>query len=128
MIQLHLLSGRQAGGEIVVRHFPFVIGRGAAHLPLDDGGVWEQHLQIDFQRGAGFTFTARDDAGVIVNGATTATGLLRNGDLIELGTARLRFWLARTEQRSLRVREGLTWAALLGLVAAQAALVWWLLR
>lgn len=128
MIQLHILSGKQAGGEIVVRHFPFTIGRGDAHLPLDDGGVWEQHLQIDFQHGAGFTFTARSDAGVIVNGASVAAGLLRNGDLIELGAARLRFWLARTEQRSLRWREGLTWAALFALLAAQGALVWLLLR
>ncbi len=128
MIQLHILSGQQAGGEIVVRHFPFVVGRGSPHLPLEDGGVWEEHLQIDFQRGAGFTFTARSDAGALVNGASAAAGLLRNGDLIELGTARLRFWLARTEQRSLRVREGLTWAALFALLAGQGALAWWLLR
>lgn len=128
MIQLHILSGRQAGGEIVVRHFPFVIGRGQAHLPLEDGGVWEQHLQIDFLRSEGFTYTARSEAGVFINGAAAAAGLLRNGDLIELGAARLRVWLTRTSQRSLQWRERLTWAALLALFAAQAALVWWLLR
>lgn len=128
MIQLHILSGRQAGGEIVVRHFPFVIGRGQAHLPLEDGGVWEQHLQIDFLRSEGFTYSARSEAGVLINGAAAAAGLLRNGDLIELGAARLRVWLTRTSQRSLQWRERLTWAALLALFAAQAALVWWLLR
>ena len=128
MIQLHILSGRQAGGEIVVRHFPFVIGRGTAHLPLDDGGVWERHLEIDFTRGEGITFTARSDAGVIVNGAAVAAGLLRNGDLVELGAASFRVWLTRTRQCGLRWRESLTWAALLSLFVAQGLLIWWLLR
>ena len=128
MIQLHILSGRQAGGEIVVRHFPFLIGRGGAHLPLEDAGVWDRHLQIDFTRGAGFTFTAQSEAGVIVNGTAAAAGLLRNGDLLELGAARLRVWLTRTRQPSLRWRESLIWASLVILLAAQATLVWWLLR
>ena len=128
MIQLHILSGNQAGGEIVVRHFPFLIGRGGAHLPLEDAGVWERHVQIDFTRGEGFTFSAQSEAGVIVNGAPAAAGLLRNGDLLELGAARLRIWLTRTQQPSLRWRESLTWASLLALLVVQAALVWWLLR
>lgn len=128
MIQLHILSGRQAGGEIVVRHFPFVIGRGTAHLPLDDGGVWERHLEIDFTRGEGITFTARGEAGVIVNGAAVAAGLLRNGDLVELGAASFRVWLTRTQQSGLRWRESLTWTALLSLFVAQGLLIWWLLR
>ena len=128
MIQLHILSGQQAGGEIVVRHFPFLIGRGGAHLPLEDAGVWDRHLQIEFTRGEGFTFTAPSEASVIINGTAAAAGLLRNGDLIELGAARLRVWLTRTQQTGLRGRESLIWASLLGLIAAQAALVWWLLR
>ena len=128
MIQLHILSGKQAGGEIVVRRFPFVIGRGEAHLPLEEAGVWERHLEIDFVRGQGFTFQARPEAGLLVNHAPAAQGLLRNGDLLELGTARLRFWLARTVQHGLRVREMLTWIALLALFAAQAALIFWLRR
>ena len=128
MIQLHILSGKQAGSDIVVRRFPFVIGRGTAHLPLDDGGVWERHLQIDFERGTGFTFTTHAEASVVVNGGPAAGGLLRNGDLIELGSASLRVWLTRTEQRSLRWRESLTWTAMLFVLAGQGALIWWLLR
>lgn len=128
MIQLHILSGRQADGDIVVRCFPFVIGRGTAHLPLDDGGVWERHLQIDFQRGEGFTFASNPDASVMINGEPAIAGLLRNGDLIELGSARLRVWLTRAEQRSLSWREALIWSALLSLFGAQGVLIWWLLR
>jgi hypothetical protein len=129
VIALHILSGNKADSEIVVRHFPFVIGRGdGAQLALDEAGVWEQHMQIDFQSGAGFSFRARSDAPALVNGERAEGGMLRNGDLIELGSAQLRFWLARTEQKSLRWREALTWCALLALFAAQATLIFLLRR
>lgn len=129
MIQLHILTGQQAGRDIVVRRFPFVVGRAAdAGLPLDEAGVWERHLQIEFQRGTGFTFTAQPDALALVNGERAGSGLLRNGDLIELGSAQLRFWLARSEQKPLRLREALTWTALIILFVAQVTLIHWLLR
>lgn len=127
MIQLHILSGRQADSDIVVRRFPFVIGRGTAHLPMDDGGVWERHLQIDFQRGEGFSFVSNPEASVVINGEPAAAGFLRNGDLVELGSASLRVWLTRAEQRSLGWREMMIWSALLSLFVAQAVLIWWLL-
>ena len=129
MIQLHILSGKQAGGEIAVRRFPFVIGRAAdAGLPLDEPGVWDRHLQIAFQRDRGFTFTVQSSALTIINGNAVEAGVLCNGDWIEIGSARLRFWLARSTQKTLRVREGLTWLALFALFAAQLALIYWLLR
>lgn len=128
MIQLKILSGKQAGSEIVVRRFPFVIGRGAADFPLDDAGVWERHLQIDFQRGQGFNFIANPDALVIINGENVSNGLLRNGDAVELGSVSLRAWLARSEQKALRWRENVTWAGLFLLFAAQGALIVFLLR
>jgi hypothetical protein len=48
--------------------------------------------------------------------------------MIELGSARLRFWLAPSMQKTLRLREALTWFALSALFAAQIALIYWLLR
>jgi predicted component of type VI protein secretion system len=129
VIQLQLLSGRQAGSETVARHFPFCIGRGPeADLQLDDGGVWDSHLQIEFRRGEGFVFSTNSQAVTLVNGARVENGLLRNGDLIELGAMKLRFWLARSEQKSLRFREALTWAAFCALFAGQIALIYWLLN
>ena len=129
MIQLHILSGPQAGSDVVVRRFPFVIGRAAGvGLPMDDPGVWDRHLQIEFQRDSGFTFTVQPNALALINGDPVAAGTLRNGDLIELGSARLRFWLARSTQKTLRVRESLTWFAFFALFAAQIALINWLLR
>lgn len=129
MIQIQVLSGKQADNDIVVRRFPFVVGRGAeAHLPLTEAGVWDRHLQIDFQREEGFTFETQPSALTRVNGERVERGRLQNGDVIELGSVRLRFWLARPEQKSRRAGEALTWAAMLALFAAQIVLIVWLLR
>jgi predicted component of type VI protein secretion system len=127
VIQLQVLSGKQAGTDISVRHFPFVIGRGAdANARFQDNGVWDRHCEIRFGHGEGFQFAA--DAALLVNGEPMESGVLRNGDLLELGSVQLRFWLARSRQKGLRFREGLTWAALAALFVAQAAIIWWLLR
>lgn len=97
-------------------------------MPLSDAGVWDQHLQIEFQSGLGFVFTVQGNALTLINGERVETGLLRNGDLIELGSAQLRFWLASSTQKSLCVREVLTWAALFALFVMQMGLIYWLLR
>lgn len=129
MIQLHIVSGKQAGSDIVVRRFPFVIGRAAdAACKLDDPGVWERHLQVEFKRRAGFAFEAQAEALTLVNGERADRGILRNGDTLDLGSVRLVFWLARSRQKTLRVREALTWLGLFALFAAQGALIWFLLR
>ena len=129
MIQLQILSGKQAGNNIVVRRFPFWAGRGAeAQLRIEEAGVWERHLTIDLQRGQGFLFLAQDAAMTLINGVRVESGILRNGDLIELGSVQLRFWLARSDQKSLRLREALTWTGLFVVFAGQIALICWLLR
>ena len=129
MIQLQVLSGKQTGANIHVRDFPFVIGRAAdANARFADGGVWDRHCEIHFRRGDGFQFAVQPDATLLVNGERLESGILRNGDLLELGSVRLRFWLARSRQKGLQFREGLTWAALVGLFLAQGAIIWWLLR
>jgi predicted component of type VI protein secretion system len=129
VIQLEVLSGKPATRDVVVRQFPFLIGRGAAaHLRLEEGGVWERHVQIDFLRGEGFTFAAQSEALTLINGEPRQQGLLRNGDVIGLGSARVRFWLARSPQKTLGLRETLTWLAFFALFTAQAALIAWLFR
>jgi hypothetical protein len=129
VIQLQILSGKLAGRDIVVRQFPFVVGRApSAGLRLEDVGVWERHLQIGFKRGAGFEFSSQDPALTLVNSSAVSGGILRNGDLIDVGGVQLRFWLARSEQRSLRLRETLIWTSLFVLPAVQLWLIYWLLR
>jgi hypothetical protein len=129
VIQLQIVSGKLAGRDIVVRQFPFLVGRAAeSDLRLEEGGIWDRHLQIAFKRGQGFEFSTQDAALALVNGEQVTGGVLRNGDLIELGAVQLRFWLARSEQRSLRWREALTWISLFSWLAIQLALIYWLLR
>jgi len=128
VVQLHVLSGRKAGTQAVARRFPFRVGRSSqAALVLDDPGVWDEHLQIDLRPVQGAVLTASAEALTLVNGETVRETTLRNGDIIELGAAKLRFGLSATRQRSLRLREALTWITLAATSLAQVALIYWLL-
>ncbi len=129
MIELHILAGKKAGNQSVVRRFPFRIGRDSGNdLQLNDDGAWGQHLTLEFRRREGFKLTAAPDALVMVNHQPVQTALLRNGDVITLGSVKLRFWLAAARQRGLRFREGFVWMLLLAVVLSQFALIYRLIR
>ncbi len=129
MIQLNVLSGKKAGSQPVVRHFPFHVGRAAGNdLQLDDAGVWDRHLALECQRGEGFKLTTAPDALAAVNNQPVQTARLRNGDIITIGSVKLQFWLASVRQRGLHLREIFVWALIIIATAAQFALVYWLLR
>ncbi len=129
MIQLTVLSGKKAGRQTVARRFPFRVGRAAGNeLQLDDDGVWDRHLTLEFQREAGFTLTTAPDALAAVNRRPVQTAVLRNGDLITLGSVQLQFWLGDARQRGLRAGEFFVWALVVGVTCAQFALIYWLIR
>jgi pSer/pThr/pTyr-binding forkhead associated (FHA) protein len=129
MVQLSVVSGKSAGTSLVVRRFPVRIGRSAhADLCLEEHGVWEDHLRLELRRGEGFILETAPDALAAVNGHRAQRAVLRNGDVIEIGSARIQFWLSETRQSGLRLREGLTWAAIAAISLGQVALVYWLLR
>jgi len=128
MIQLNVLSGKKAGSQTVVRHFPFRVGRApGSHLQLDDDGVWDQHLALEFQSG-GFGLAVAPNALVAVNGMPFQNQPLRNGDIITIGSAKLQFWLAAARQRGLRPRELFVWTLIAAVTAAQFVLIYWLLK
>jgi predicted component of type VI protein secretion system len=127
MIQLNILSGKKAGSQTVARHFPFHIGRAAENdLQLEDDGVWDQHLTLEFQKKNGFNLATASAALASVNGEPVQNKILRNGDTITLGSAKLQFWLAAARQRGLRARELCVWTLIAAVTAAQLALVYWL--
>ena len=96
MVQLNIISGKMAGNQRVVRHFPFHIGRAPGNdFCLDDAGVWEQHLALDFQKGGGFTLQTAGGAFVAINEQPQTSARLHNGDIISFGSAKIQFWLAR---------------------------------
>jgi FHA domain len=125
MVQLEILSGKMAGVKQDARHFPFLVGRSAsAHLRLEEDGVWDEHLKLAFDPAAGFVMSVPSAALVTVNGKSCREAVLRNGDELALGALRLRFWLGAPRQRSLRVREWLTWTAFGLITAAQLVLIY----
>jgi hypothetical protein len=129
VIQLTILSGQKAGTSWVARHFPVRIGRASgSELQLQDPGVWDQHLSVEPVTTKGFVLKPYPPALVRVNGQPVEEARLRNGDSIEFGNVRLRFWLAPAQQRRLRLGEWITWTAIVLMTLSQIALLYWLVR
>ncbi len=128
MIQLKILSGKRTGDVFAASRFPIRIGRAAnADLRVEEPGVWDQHLQLDLNPVEGVVLTTSADAWVHINGESSQQALLRNGDLIEIGSLQLQFWLAETRQSSLYLREAFTWSLVALVCAAQVGLLYLLL-
>ncbi|MCW5554704.1 MAG: FHA domain-containing protein [Verrucomicrobiae bacterium] len=129
MIQLQILSGKMAGTRWTARRFPVRIGRAASNdLRLVEDGVWDEHLELDFDRTEGFSLTALSDALLTLNHERVPVTRLRNGDLIEIGSVRLRFWLGETRQHGLRLREAFVWGLVTVMSLGEIALIYWLLQ
>lgn len=76
----------------------------------------------------GFILTSQPDALLTINHEPARSCRLRNGDSIELGAARLRFWLNETTQRGQRLREGFVWMLVIAICLLEVALVYWLMQ
>ena len=129
MIQLKILTGTMAGTIWVARHFPVRLGRSAAaDLQLEAPGVWDEHLQITLAGQQGFLLETQPNALTTVNGKAAAQTALRNGDVIEIGSLKIQFWLGEAVQRSLKIRERLVWSLIAAVTLGQIALIYWLIR
>jgi len=129
MVQFDILSGKKAGTRAVARSYPFRIGRAPGNeLQIDDEGVWDWHLTVEFNPASGFSVATEAEAIATVNGNTIQTAILRNGDNITAGSVRIQFWLAAARQRGLRRREYFVWALLALVTFGQFALIYWLNR
>ena len=129
MIQLNILSGKKAGTQLVARRFPFHVGRAPGNeLQLEDDGVWDQHLTLEFNPQSGFTLITKAGALVTVNGEPVKDTTLRNGDTLTIGSVKLQLWLAAATQGSLRIRENFVWILIALVTLGQFVLVYWLIR
>jgi len=128
-IRIERLDGEASGEQIEANHFPFTLGQAKdCHHPIDAKGVWPHHLTLEDSREKGIIARHQPKATLLINGATVSKGVrLQNGDLIELGAAKFRFWLAPLGQAGQRSIELVIWAALGTLVLGQAGLIAWLL-
>ena len=129
MVQLKVLSGKKAGTTWVPRRFPVSIGRSAdADMQLEEHGVWDQHLQLDFNPAEGIVMSVQPNTLAAVNGQPVHQAILRNGDVIDIGSLRMRFWLSETRQAGLRFREWLTWVGIAAISLGQVGLIYWLVH
>ena len=129
MLQLSILSGKSAGTAWVARRFPVRVGRSpSADLRLEENGVWDEHLRLQFAPAEGFVLETAPNALATVNGQPLQRSVLRNGDLIKIGSVKMQFGLSETRQKGLRRREALTWAAIAAICFGQIGLIYWLLR
>jgi len=123
MIQLHVLTGAAAGLRCEANHFPMSVGRSSAcTIIIQDPGVFDKHFEIQFSS-EGFTLQGNPHSVVAVNGAQTESALLRNGDVISAGFAKIQFWLGAMTQRSLRLRETAVWMLIIAVALAQVYLL-----
>ena len=127
MVQLKVLSGTRAGTAFVANHFPVRIGRSSnSDIQLEEPGVWDEHFQITLNPEAGCALQSSPSALVTVNGQPVKHAALRNGDLLEIGSLKIQFWLSEVPQRGLAFREGFVWSVILAVCLGQIALIYWL--
>jgi hypothetical protein len=127
VLQLTSLSGDSAGSLWVARRFPVRIGRAAhCHVRVEEAGLWDEHVEIEFDSQTGFVARRAADGLLVINGQVVDRAVLRHGDVLALGSLQLRFDLSPVRPRDWRLREALTWIALITLCLGQAALVRWL--
>jgi pSer/pThr/pTyr-binding forkhead associated (FHA) protein len=127
MIHLRILSGQKKGADLLVRNFPYTIGRARTdNLRLEDAGVWDKHLTFSYDPDEGLLLQHNPKALAMLNKETFEKARLKAGDIIEFGATRIQFWLSEMEPRNLKIRERLTWAALIALALAQITLFIWL--
>lgn len=129
MVQFEILSGKKAGSSWDARRFPVRVGRAAnSDLQLEEAGVWDDHLKISLSPAEGFTVETQANAMAGINGQPVQHATLRNGDIIEIGSVKLQFWLSAPRQRGQRIREGFVWVLITLVCLAQIGLVYWLLQ
>jgi hypothetical protein len=129
MVQLNILCGKRAGATYIARRFPVRIGRGPkAGLRSEEDGVWDEHALLEFRPSQGVALRVQPGALARVGGQPAGETLLRNGDVIELGSLKLQFWLSETHQTRLLAREWATWIGIGAISLGQMALIYWLVR
>lgn len=129
MVQIKILSGKKAGFSFEARRFPVRIGRSAnSDLQLEEAGIWDEHLKLDLDPAEGFLVETHANAFATFNGQPLQRAALRNGDTIDIGSVKLRFWLSEARQRGQALREMFVWAMIAVVCLAQVGLVYWLLQ
>jgi pSer/pThr/pTyr-binding forkhead associated (FHA) protein len=126
MLQIALLTGKKSGPIAVIDRFPWIIGRSqSADYCLTEGGVWDRHLRVGLDFEKGFTLELLEGALGTLNGEPFRQAILKNGDVLVLGSAKIQLWLSEVRPRAGWWKEWLTWISILLLTAFQIWLISW---
>jgi len=110
--ELTVVSGQKPSMRVRMSRFPFTVGRSHADFCLADPGVWDSHFRIELSPGHRFFLRADDGRIVTIDGVDAPAKNIPDGATIGCGSAYLRFQLAPTEPRDLRVQALAVWAVL----------------
>jgi len=125
VVQIQFLNGARAGSQWLPCRLPFSIGRSPHDdLRVEADGVWERHARVELRDRQRAVLIASEHARTSVNGQPIREAILRNGDILELGSVQLQFSLSQAAHRGLRFREALTWIGIALMALAQVALVY----
>jgi hypothetical protein len=124
MFSLTVVNGKQQGQSIQLTKYPFVIGKNQeAQMRLPDVGVWDDHLAIELILGESPTIKRLGEGSININSEPIENSTLRNGDLITIGAAKLRFNSVPAKRKSLLFQNGASWAAMALVVILEIFLV-----
>lgn len=124
MIQLISADRFMANTDRVIRHFPFRIGRSRVNdCQIERTGVWEQHAVVELEQGR--PILAGGSGGtILVNGERIIRHVLKNGDLVELGSVRWFVSLTPAKQKAAAVPQAAFWLLMFALFAVQVFAVY----
>jgi len=125
MLRLKILSGKQAGMEIMACRFPFEIGRSPEnHHSFDEPGVHARHLILSRTKEHLLEFSLlQPNALLSVNGSSIVKGFIKNGDLFEIGTLKFQIFFSSTVQSGYLAREIFIWMSWLAIILFQLYLI-----
>jgi pSer/pThr/pTyr-binding forkhead associated (FHA) protein len=129
VVQLQFLNGAKAGTRWVACRLPFTLGRSAQDdLRIEDDGVWDRHARIELRDRQWAVLVASEQARTSVNGQPIQEAILRNGDILQIGSVQLQFGFSPAAHRGLRIREVLTWIGIALMALVEVTLVYLLGR
>ena len=124
MFSLTIVEGRQRGQRVDLNKYPFVIGSNSdAHLKLSEPGVWSNHLVVELADNKGPALRRLGDGTVSLNSDPVEVSVLRNGDLINIGAAVLRFGLSPAKRKPLTFLNSASWTAIIAIVVLEIVLL-----
>lgn len=124
MVQFEVFRSGQKPVVHPVAALPCRIGRsGKCGLRLQEPGIWEEHVELSQGADDSFQISRVGEGSLILNGESRDDGRLVNGDTIELGATKLRFWLTPVRPRSQVAGDWMFWALVSTVLIAMVGLL-----